>query len=490
MVMIMRILYIDIDALRPDHLGCYDYLRNTSPAIDAIAADGVRLTNCYTSDAPCLPSRSALFSGCFGIHNGAVAHGGQRAERFNEGPSRGFVSRLGNTSWPALLHKLGMHTVAMSSFADRHSAFHYYAGFDEVHQFGKRGHEIVDDMLPTVQDWLTHHGTNDNWFMHLNLWDVHAPYRTPIAFGHPFADEPYDDWQTETMRAEHWSQPGLRSAQDPMTVLYTDPVKYPRQPQQFDSMQAVRRMHDGYDTAILYIDTAIARLRDQLIELGIWDETAIIISSDHGETLGELNGYAGHHLADHCTTNVPMIIRWPGVTDEVAGQSRDDLHYALDMAATVIELMGGQVPDHWDGTSFASTLTGKAEEAGRAYLVMSQLAQVPQRSVRFRDAGRELIAIHTHHPCMENLPEWMVFDIATDPHQTTNLANAEPDLTTRAAELLNEWTTTMLANQPAGDPIDTVLHEGPTMTRNREAYLERLRTTDRARWADVLEVRD
>ena len=76
----MRILYIDIDSLRPDHLGCYGYHRNTSPNIDRIAAEGVRYENCYVTDAPCLPSRTALWSGRFGIHNGVINHGGVASE--------------------------------------------------------------------------------------------------------------------------------------------------------------------------------------------------------------------------------------------------------------------------------------------------------------------------------------------------------------------------------------------------------------------------
>ena len=59
----MRILYLDLDTLRPDHLGCYGYCRNTSPNIDKIASEGTCLTNYYTSDAPCLPSRSAMMTG-------------------------------------------------------------------------------------------------------------------------------------------------------------------------------------------------------------------------------------------------------------------------------------------------------------------------------------------------------------------------------------------------------------------------------------------
>lgn len=69
----MNVLFIDIDTLRPDHMGCYGYGRNTTPNIDAIAREGVRFDNYYCSDAPCLPSRAALVSGTFGIKNGVVA---------------------------------------------------------------------------------------------------------------------------------------------------------------------------------------------------------------------------------------------------------------------------------------------------------------------------------------------------------------------------------------------------------------------------------
>lgn len=62
---------MDIDTLRPDHLGCYGYHRRTSPNIDALAAEGVRFENVYASDVPCLPSRTALSTGRFGIHTGS-----------------------------------------------------------------------------------------------------------------------------------------------------------------------------------------------------------------------------------------------------------------------------------------------------------------------------------------------------------------------------------------------------------------------------------
>ena len=90
----MRILYIDIDSLRPDHLSCYGYHRQTSPNIDALATEGVRFDNVYASDSPCLPSRTALFGGRFGTKTGVVNHGGVYADLPLEGVNRGFSQRI------------------------------------------------------------------------------------------------------------------------------------------------------------------------------------------------------------------------------------------------------------------------------------------------------------------------------------------------------------------------------------------------------------
>jgi choline-sulfatase len=114
----MRILYIDIDTLRPDHLGCYGYHRHTSPNIDALAERGVTFENCYNSDAPCLPSRSALWSGRCGFHTGVVGHGGTAADPFIEGTSRGFRDVFDATSWTSALRRTGLHTVTVSPFAE------------------------------------------------------------------------------------------------------------------------------------------------------------------------------------------------------------------------------------------------------------------------------------------------------------------------------------------------------------------------------------
>ena len=87
----MRIIYIDIDSMRADHLGCYGYARPTTPHIDALAAQGLRFMQCYVSDVPCLPSRTAFFGGRLGINSGVVNHGGTLADVPVDGPARAFT---------------------------------------------------------------------------------------------------------------------------------------------------------------------------------------------------------------------------------------------------------------------------------------------------------------------------------------------------------------------------------------------------------------
>ena len=88
-----KVLFVDIDTLRPDHMGCYGYERNTTPNMDEVAKEGIRFEEYYCSDAPSLPSRASLISGMFGIKNGAVGHGGTAGDRRLEGRDRSFCDR-------------------------------------------------------------------------------------------------------------------------------------------------------------------------------------------------------------------------------------------------------------------------------------------------------------------------------------------------------------------------------------------------------------
>jgi len=482
----MRVLYVDIDSLRPDHLGCYGYHRNTSPNIDSLAREAVVFQNCYISDAPCLPSRTALWSGRSGFHTGVVNHGGVASEPFREGPNRGHRDLFDRTGWMALLRSLGMRTVTVSSFGERHSAWHWYAGFTEIYNPGKRGMDVADEVTPVAVDWLRRHAQSDNWFLHINYWDPHTPYRTPVEFGNPFEGEPLPSWLTEEVRQRCWEGYGPHSAQEPSGWGQEDfHLRYPRVPAQIDSMEAVRMWIDGYDVGVRYADEHVGRLLSVLDELRVLDETVVIIGADHGENLGELNVWGDHQTADQFTCRVPLIVRWPGLTSSPRVDRA--LHYQYDWAATLVELLGGQVPDNWDGTSFAEAFRS-GTEAGRPYLVISQNTWSCQRSVRFDN----YICLRTYHDGYKQLQPLMLFDLSLDPHEEHDLSGEMPQIVDHAMGMLEQWYSEMAATSLHDvDPMMTVLREGgPYYTRGElPAYIERLRATGRAHHAQALAAR-
>ncbi len=477
----MRVLYIDIDSQRPDHLGCYGYHRNTSPNIDALAAESVRFENVYVSDAPCLPSRSALWSGRCGFRNGAVGHGGTAGEPFVEGASRGFRNLFGSTGWMWALRQAGLYTATISSFGERHSAFHWYAGYNEIHNPGYNGLDVADDVTPVALEWLQRNGERENWFLHLNYWDPHTPYRTPPSFGNPFEQEPLAAWLTEDVRRERWESFGPHGAQEPhgygSEAFYTH---YPRIPAQLDSMETVKQWVDGYDVGVRYTDEHIGRVLNAMADRGILDDTVVIISADHGENQGELNVWGDHQTADQITCNVPLIVRWPGVEPRVDS----GLHYHFDWAATLIELAGGKVPGNWDGQAFSEAFQN-GQEAGREYVVTSQNAWACQRGVRFEN----YICLRTYHDGYKNFEPVMLFDLVDDPHEQHDLAAEKPETVQRAMGLLADWQHDMLLRSAHNvDPMMSVLREGgPFHTRGElPAYLKRLRETGRAHHAERL----
>jgi arylsulfatase A-like enzyme len=476
----MRILYLDLDTLRPDHLGCYGYPRQTSPNIDRIAARGMVFDRVYCADAPCLPSRTGLMTGRFGIHSGVVGHSGTSADLRIDGAERGFRDRLSSSSLPAVLKQAGLHTVYVGGFGERHSSWSYYAGFREIYDTGKGGMESAEDVTPAALDWIERNAHKDNWYLHINYWDPHTPYRAPQDFGNPFLNDPVPTWVTAEILAQHRHLPGPHSAQD--LCMYdnrTDP-RYPRHPGELKDLGDLRRLVDGYDCGIAYMDQHIGQVMaalEQALGAKSFEDLVIIISSDHGENQGELGIYAEHGTADHATCHIPLIIRWPGMT-----QAKRDhgLHYQLDLSPTLADLLGVPAPSSWEGRSFADAVRSGAD-CGREFLVLSQCAHVCQRSVRWGP----WLYMRTYHDGFRLLPDEMLFNLEQDPYEQEDLAGEIPEICREGLGLLTAWHDAMMANMPGGpdrpDPLRVVLAEGgPTHARGVLAeYCQRLEATGR-----------
>ena len=238
---------------------------------------------------------------------------------------------------------------------------------------------------------------------------------------------------------------------------------------------------DGYDCGIRYTHTLVGQILDLLRAQGIYDDTAIIITSDHGENMGELGIYSEHATADYPTCHIPFILKWPGGKK---GISESGLHYNLDLLPTMAELLGVKPGANWDGDSYTKTVTD-GENTGRDSLVISQMAHVCQRSARFGD----WLYVRTYHDGFHLFDKEMLFDIRNDPHEQHDVKAEHPELCAVGAKIILDWhDEQMLKSDCPIDPMMTVLHEGgPYHARGHlDAYLKRLEETGRAEGAAKL----
>ena len=270
-----------------------------------------------------------------------------------------------------------------------------------------------------------------------------------------------------------------------------DNVPNPATPRQITEIKNL----DEYDTGVWYADQQLGKVFGKLKEQGIYEDTVIIISSDHGEDLGELGSYCEHGEADYITTHIPMIIKWPGCAKNAVSRG---FHYNLDLLPTLIDLLGGvpeftcnrvvgkKNPVRYDGESYADCVRTGAD-GGRDHLVVSQCAHVCQRSVRFGD----WMYIRTYHDGYHLIEDEELFNVKDDPHETKNLAEEHPEVCWHAAWYLERWVADNMLNNiyhSHEDPLWNVIAEGgPFHCRGYlYDYCQRLEQTDRADCAEEL----
>lgn len=475
----MRIIYIDIDSLRPDHLGCYGYHRNTSSNIDLIAKQSLRFNQCYISDSPCLPSRAALQHGRFGIHTGVINHGGAYADPLPEGPSRQFRNSPEHRKWVEVMRDCGYYCASVSSFAGRHNAWWWSAGFNEIFDCGKEGMEIASEVTDQALEMIERHINKKNFFLHFHLWDPHTPYRVPEHYGNPFEDAPIADWVTREMIDKQQQTYGPHSAN--ATLGDPDASPTPREVSNIKTLEDYKTWIDGYDVGIRYADDHVGMMIHKLKDLDCYEETAIIVASDHGENQGELNVYGDHQTADLLTHRVCMLVKWPGITPDV----NHALYYQFDITASLLELMGIDVPSAWDAKSFKDDLV-EGKETGREYLVLSHGAWSCQRALIWKDH----ILIKTYMDGLKDLPELMLFNFKEDVHELNDLSSRHPELAAEGVRILENWVQQQLeASGIEKDPMIGVIEEGgPLHTRGRlQVYLDYYRSLGRNDLADRME---
>jgi len=330
----MRVLYVVFDTLRADHLSCYGYFRPTSPNIDRIASEGVLFSNAYPTDVPTQPSYTAMFSGKRGISTGVVSH----ADEYLSDDAPWF---------PQILVSKGYTTCAVSTLYHMKKwfarGFQYY--MNPVAGDVRLTQRVTADQINSMAiPWLKTH-REDNFFMFVHYWDVHTIYAPPSRYKRLYyqGDEKDPDNHSLEGIKESLAYPFVKRLLDAMGKGITD-IEY---------------VIAQYDAEITYVDEKFGELVATLEELNILNDTLIILTSDHGESLGEHNIYFDHADVYEPTIHVPLIFHHP---DLPRGKKIEALVQLIDIAPTVLEFFGVDIPDEFEGKSLFPLLKGERTE--------------------------------------------------------------------------------------------------------------------------------
>ncbi len=165
--------------------------------------------------------------------------------------------------------------------------------------------------------------------------------------------------------------------------------------------------------------------------------------------------------ADEMTAHIPLIVKHPGGQ---VGQVDTGLHYHLDLAPTLAELIGEEPLDVWTGKSYAPAVL-RGSDCGHGFLILSAGWGTCQRSVR----EDNWLYTHTYHDGYNNFPDQQLYDVIADPHQVNNVADVYPEVCDRLEKQLQVWRTEMIDTMPyagAEDPMDVVMREGGPLQGN------------------------
>jgi arylsulfatase A-like enzyme len=302
-----NILLITLDTTRADRLGCYGYARDTTPNLDALADESIVYTDARSTSSWTLPAHASLFTAKFPTAHGALydPQGPLLLTSAIEGPeswdryrARGLSPD--ETTLAHLLRDRGYRTGAIVGGPWMKRVFGLDAGFDDYDddQIDTVVGRLAVDVTDRAIEWVARNRERPQ-FLFLNYYDPHAPYTPPEPFGSRFAD---DD-----LRAT--------GGRDP---------------------ESIGAMYDG---EIAYMDHHLGRLLDEIRELGLWDDTWIIVTADHGELLGERERFGHGHYLTEPELRIPLIVKYPGSsagrTDVAAPVQLTEI---LPMIATRLDL--------------------------------------------------------------------------------------------------------------------------------------------------------
>jgi arylsulfatase A-like enzyme len=380
-----NILLISIDTLRPDHLGCYGYYRNTSPAIDSLAAAGVRWEHCQAQSPWTLPSHATMWTGL-----SAAAH---KTSWYDD------AMHMVDPSLPTIatvLHDEGYRNIAFTNVWYLNGNYGFDREFDHFdwHRNGNgRAGITMEKVARYMEDNI---GNPDPFFMVVHLYDVHAPYAPP---------QPYDTLFTS-------------EGVGPDSVVYWEVTPEGILLNRDD----LDRLVGLYDGEIRWVDDQLSFLFSEMRRLDLADKTVVFLTSDHGEEFLEHGGWGHGHTLYQELLHVPMIVSGPGVP---AGTVDSTLVGLYDIFPTVTGMLGYDTPESVEGSNMLDSLSlnDRAVPAGAVSPNRYTLDKKGLQTLEPRDMAA--VVIQTRKVIWDVLADSMyMYRLARDPLEMQPL---EPD---------------------------------------------------------------
>jgi arylsulfatase A-like enzyme/Tfp pilus assembly protein PilF len=377
-----NVILITIDTLRADHVGCYGYNAIKTPNIDRLAEQGTRFVNAYTQVPYTLPSHAALFTSTYPMWNGV---------RDPVGPPL----PLESLTLAEVLRQNGYATggfpdaFVLDGYFQLNQGFDYYYDHfprrDDALRAGKEAGLVrhADEQLKLAFEWMNKN-LDRKFFVWLHLYDPHHPYNPP---------EPY------------------RS-------------QYPNRP---------------YDAEIAYVDSAIGKLVDFLAVKKLRQKTLIVLTADLGEALGDhQESYHGYYVYD-TTIKVPLIVEAPNLAT-VAKEVKWPVDL-VDVAPTVLQLVGIPIPQQMQGRSLLTSILGKGQGAEPIY--------GESLFAHLHFGWGELHCLRVGRYKLIQSPKPELFDLEKDPGESANIYAKNLALATTMRHQLEEIAAKHTRKQPA-----------------------------------------
>jgi arylsulfatase A-like enzyme len=441
-----NIVLLGIDSLSASHMSCYGYHRQTTPHMDQVAAEGVLFERNYCPHIPTTSGYGTMLTGldCFANTLVALRHEGGMPDEIR--------------SLPEILRDFGYESTCVG-FQGNPAArgFDNYLNFKSWGGYDQRPLRKAEWMNETAVPELDRLAAGDKpFFLFLRHMDPHSPYLPPAPFDRMF----YHGDECDPANTSLDSMKAFKPFADYLLSWM---------PEGITDKEYVNALYDG---EVAYMDACIQVLLNQLEELGLAENTLLIINSDHGETLDEHDCWYDHHGLYECTLHVPLILRLPGVLPEGVRVPGMTLHQ--DLVPTILELLDLQPSPtiEFDGRSQIPLLTGEVASNYDGFYITECTWM---RKHGWRTAEWKLIK--ALEPDFHGKPEVELYNLTTDPGEVINLADSEPLIVQALSAKLEEHVARREAATGRPSPMKTNLnwhgcpggHEGP-FTSSEQAY--------------------